>query len=327
MGLQEFDLIVSYSQIHTWRLCSRKYHYKYNEQLEPKVKALQLKQGDVIHQALEAYSKGENWKKVLNRISQENEILALEDGDIELKQIIKNSIKIIRNYIRSWEDDRWNYIFVEKEFDPIFLCEVQGQRIGLVIKIDGLIEDEDGRLWLIERKTNQKFKDPESRIRDLQTSLYCWVLWKLGYDVQGVIWDEVRTKLPTVPKVLKNGLISKRKNIDTDYVTFKKALKNNGQTIEGYEDILERLEFNTFFRRQPFPADKEFVKNIVKDFKSTVVRLVKYRYKPIAEVSFICGNCDYYHLCMADLKGLDTEFMKKASYKQRRNRSRAKEKE
>ena len=321
MGSQnKFDLIVSYSQIHTWRLCSQKYDYKYNQRLEPKIKAYQLQQGDVIHQCLEAYSKDLSWKKVLRGILEKNEILALVDGDEELRKIVQDSKMIIRNYIRNWKDEKWEYIFVEHEFDPIYLCEVSGQKIGLVIKIDGLIKDSDGRLWLLERKSNKKFKDPDSRIRDLQTSLYCWGLWKLGYDVEGVMWDEVRTKLPVIPSVLKNGLISKRKNIDTDFETFVTALEENEQDEDGYEDILERVKFNTFFRRHPFPADKEFVSNIVDQFKVTVKRMVRFKDKPVAEVSFICGNCDYYHLCMADLKGLDTDFMKKASFKSRERR-------
>jgi len=312
-----FDLVLSYSSINTWRACSQRYHYKYNERLEPKAKSYALALGDVIHECTSASAEGNDWREKFNQLIDKYGGIQI-DGEEEQEDVFESAYTILQNYYRHWRDDSIKYLWVEKEFGPIPFTTFKDKKIGLVFKVDAVVQDLEGRQWLLERKTNKEFKDPESRLRDLQTSIYMWGLREVNIPVSGFMWDEIRTKVPSVPQILKNGNVSKRRRIDTDYRTFKRALKKNGQSSKGYEDILEGLKDRVFFRRQYFPFKEEFVDNVVKHAKYTAKEIASQR--SIAEMSFMCGRCDYYHLCMSELNGLDTTFMRKASFQSRRRR-------
>src|SRR5690606_40171791 len=71
---------VSFSELKTWRTCRQMYHYKYRENLEPRLKSPALKRGAWIHSLLEAYYKGKDWREVHRElVNQFNELLEEED--------------------------------------------------------------------------------------------------------------------------------------------------------------------------------------------------------------------------------------------------------
>src|SRR5690606_18185499 len=126
-------------------------------------------------------------------------------------------------------------------------------------KIDAVAETPDSRVWLTEHKTHQRFPDEHVRFSNFQAVMYCWVLPEIGFpSPDGVLWDYIRTKPPTVPDLLVNGGLSKRKNIDTTPEVYLKAIKEHGLNPADYQDMLELLKGKeeSFYKRVFLPAPK-----------------------------------------------------------------------
>ena len=318
----DYEIVLSYSQIKDFRVCTQKHYYKYRLGLRPREKDYPLAMGDVMHGLTEARAKGEDWVKKLKEFEKKYARMFVEEIDGNL---IGDAKKIMKGYERRWKNEPLEYLLIEEFIGPITL--VANPRIGFVFKSDGVVRDSEKLLWNLERKTRKKFKDPGYMLKDLQSALYCWALRELDYPVQGTLWDEIRTKVPSVPPVLKRGGLSVAKKIDTDYHTYARAIKKNGLNRKKYAAVLDRLKQrkNAFYRRQAFSMDNAMVNRIVKHAKRTAVEILKAR-KPVMELGFACNFCEFSKLCEAKLDNLDISFMMKADFT-RRPRGKKKEKE
>lgn len=151
---------------------------------------------------------------------------------------------------------------------------------------------------------------------DLQTLLYVWGLEKNKTQVEGILWDYVRSKPPTEPEVLKKGGLSIAQNIDTDYDTYLEAIKKNKLKPRDYQEKLKSLEgaSEKFFRRVYMTAPPDVVKQLVKDMVITSEEIQKNPGCRVRSLSFDCKQCMFHNLCQAELRGLDTDFILKSQY-------------
>lgn len=155
----------------------------------------------------------------------------------------------------------------------------------------------------------------------MQLVVYQWLLPQLGYPKpDGVIWDYLRTKAPAKPQLLKNGELSKRKNIDTTYDVYMSTVEEllGEESLADYEEFAQTLKGkeDNFYRRIPLPhpSDK-LVDSVVEDLLSTIKEI---REKgPTAQVRNMtkdCKFCPYYNLCQAEVRGLDSDYIRKTEY-------------
>lgn len=123
---------------------------------------------------------------------------------------------------------------------------------------DGLIMLEDGSYWVLEHKTYASVRGPEQFTMDDQTKTYAAIAAEL-YDlpIAGIYYNILRKKLPTIPRLLKNGGLSQAMAIDTTYQVYLRTLQHYHLDPHAYTDILTRLatKGNTFFYR--FPIHKQ----------------------------------------------------------------------
>jgi hypothetical protein len=327
---EDFDLIVSYSMLRTWRVCRGQWHYRYVDRIEPRRKDIRLVKGDIIAQCLEAYSRGDDWKKVIAEY-QVKYAKMFEEEQEYYGNVVSDCKKIVNRYGRRYEEEEFEYLFVEQEFGPVPFCgvyNIDGPKIGIVIKPDAVIRTlSDGKIWVLERKTQAKFADMGWRLYDMQTCLYIWVLQKLGLKIHGILWDEIRTKNAAIPQVLKSGELSRRKNIDTDWPTYLRAIRKQGLDPKDYRDMKAHLKHNdeSFFRRQYFNIKPALVSNITKDSQKTARDLFRNRDKNILELGFMCRLCDFSSICKAKLTGVDYKFIMKSDFRRRRRGPRRQE--
>lgn len=313
---------VSHSKVKLGRRCLKAYEYRYVQKLRKRVKGRALLVGSLIHSCLESYFRdGHYLTEITKWREQEFNAMFVEEQALHA-DVIPLVKAVIRGYIANWKASNLEMIWVEKEFRT----EID-QGLILVGKIDGRAREVGTkRQWLVEHKSCKRMPGEEVRLWDTQAPLYNSVLPLMGEDpVTGVLWDYLRTKLPTKPELLKKGGLSVAKNIDTTKEVYLREIKRHGLDPAGYQDILEHLDSkrDQFYRQVKLPMNKAFGDQLLIEFISTA-RLLE-RLEVLAEsaphlpvftrnLTRDCSWCDYAPLCHAELRGEDTEYLLKHDY-------------
>jgi len=307
------QLVVSYSKIKKWRFCRQSYFFNYVDRIVPKRKPKPLKLGSIVHSMLEAASKEEDWTIIHDQVKKEYSKMMEEEKEY-YGDLPGDSKRIMEGYNKMYVHEKVSFHLIEKELGPVPLTS----KTGLLFKVDRLMTDRPTKLtFLCETKTGRKIPQEEIRIWDLQTVLYVWALRKLGYKVDGVAWDYIRTKSPTIPELLKSGQLTRRKDIDTDWATYQKAIFDNELNLSDYEDMKQLLagKENTFYRRVKIPVPDAMIDPIVEDARTTSLEIYYLAENPVKNISgYTCPRCSYSSLCYAQLRGLDEDFIRKAEF-------------
>ena len=310
---------VSNSKLKTYRRCPNKYRYKYVLKLRPRAKSLPLEKGTWMHALLQAFYEGKSWKKVHKKLVKAFNNLWDEHRE-ELGDLPGECLALMRAYLRQYPDDLKRYRIIDAEMDEIITLP---NGLKLQIIVDLILEDLiDGGLWLWDHKFRAKLGDPDDMLLDPQLTLYFWGLEDMGYkDIRGVMYNEVVTKVPKVPKFLeKSGRLEKRKNIVTDVRTYMQAIKDYDLDPADYADILAIIaanEENRFYRRTPIPKDPPVVKTVLREAVDTAKEIhraeVEGRYPRTFDTS--CKfQCEYKSLCIAELHGADIQSIIQQSF-------------
>jgi hypothetical protein len=312
-------LRISHSRLKTWRRCHKQYDYRYNKKIEKRLKGRALQVGTIIHECIETAVTGGNWLKTLKKHEDNLDSYFIEEiEEMELGNVIQTCGTLVEEYLKFYKKDGITYKAVEQEFSVPLIEE---KEIFFIGKIDAVVSEQK-KPWLFERKTCSKIPDEEIRMSDIQAVLYWWALPQfMNIDPAGVIWDYVRTKAPAVPEPLKAGGLTQRKNIDTLHSIYLKEIVDKKLNTKDYKEILESLKGKeaNFFRRIRLPFSKELRDQIVKETKSTALEIHRLgKVLKDRNMTYDCNRCDYFKLCQAELRGLDTDFILKKYYKERK---------
>lgn len=160
-----------------------------------------------------------------------------------------------------------------------------------------------------------------SRFADYQLLIYHWLLPQLGYPkMDGVIWDYIRKKAPTVPELLKTGGLSRAKSIDTTYSVYIATVDRllGPEARPEYEEFAQTLKGREekFLRRIYLPKpNSAMVNTVVQDLMFSIGEIrEKGPTSTVRSMTKDCNWCQYYNLCQAELRGLDSDFIRKAEY-------------
>lgn len=309
--------ITTHSMLKTFRRCPKQAEFKYVKRLKPKRLGSPLKRGTWVHALLEAYHKGQDWKKVHARYTYEFNNLFDEEKDY-YGDMPTEIYRIMQSYMWHYKNDPWEWI------DAEFQLEAKLPD-GTIYrgKVDALIRNAFG-LWLVDNKTHKTLPDLSFRLLDAQSALYIWAAWENNIPVQGFIWNYIRWKAPSTPKLLKDGTRISDAACDTDYPTFVRALKKykeeNPQFVIRDKDrdkahVLQRQRYefgapqtSEFFRRDVLEKDPEFIERVLQGNYTTSQRLHTYDFSDPDRVERVversCSfSCSYTDLCQAELMG------------------------
>lgn len=207
----------------------------------------------------------------------------------------------------------------ERDVGQLFF---QGRPVVHEGRIDMIIRDKEGRLWIVDHKTAAQFGQMAFLDLDAQCSTYIWALRRvLGIPVQGVIYNQLKKNAPGPPDVLKSGNLSKNKQQKVSYHTYMQAIVEAGEDPAYYEDFLHYLKFekSDYFRRvQTYRSDTEL--DIIED--TIVLEVVDMLNNPVIYPNpgmFNCNGCQFYHPCLARQDGSDVQWILNSSgtYKKR----------
>lgn len=318
---------ISNSRISRWNTCKRAHHYAFNEKLERKTPPAPLYKGKIIHECIEELINDRDWRPILEKYTEEYNNMFEEEkaeyGDLPTELRI-----IMEGYEKRYEDDGLTYLEkdgkkAEHEIQLVISEEAApgSDKEGIVYvgKIDAIAQDEQDRVWLMDHKTFKKLPDEDFRWTNQQVNLYTWAMPQIGFPKpDGVIWDYIRTKVPTKPKLLKSGELSKNKNIDTTYETYYNEIIANGLDPADYEEFLESLKENedNFYRRITLPTRENIIQPIVEDMINTA-KEIHYLGETLKSRNLgrHCTYCPFKQICQVELMGGDSEFIKKSEYR------------
>jgi hypothetical protein len=199
----------------------------------------------------------------------------------------------------------------------------QGLPVTYGGRIDLLVQDEDGGIWIVDWKTAAqitKEENAEFLSLDDQITSYVWALWLLGLDVKGFIYVEIKKGYPQEPEPLtrryKGRLFSTNKMMDFEAELYEKTVKENDPDayLNGlYDEFIEYLRTEgtgrfTFWHQQHRNHEElaEAGRNIF--FEAEEMTDPKTRIYPNAG-KFNCGTCAFIIPCQAKNRGEDVDYM------------------
>jgi hypothetical protein len=191
---------------------------------------------------------------------------------------------------------------------------------------DRIVEDDEGRLWIMDFKTVTQF-DIAKLETDPQISTYSWGA-ELYYKrpIEGFVYLQFKKKLVDDPKILKNGDISVDKSQNTNYYRYLELIKfkfgNVNSAPEKYveclnELLMEESEYGDKYirydlvRRNEYSRKKEYglIKMEILDMMAKDVRIYP---NPTAQCKM---DCLFRNACIALDDGGDSQYILDNNFK------------
>ena len=309
---------LSNSKVKTWRRCPKQYEFKYVMGLRKRTTTLPLARGDWIHQMLQCHYDGEGWQQRWKELTIGFENMFDEEKE-ELGDLPGETKRIMQSYLHRYKREDSQMRVVDSELNEIIKIN---DDLNFEFIIDLIVEEHDG-LWLWDHKTVKTFMDSDFMLLDAQLARYFYCAEKMGYTpLRGIIFNEIRTKPPSVPELLKSGGLSKRQNIDTDVLTYRRAIRDAGLDEADYADILQTIarKGDTFFRRTRLPKDRPLTKRLMRElvWSAREIRAAEAREQfPRTPDKSCTWGCDFTDICIAELFGGDIDSMIKSNFERR----------
>lgn len=310
---------ISFSEINAWSTCRKKWEFLYVRNLVPKKARRVPMFGSCGHKGLEALHKGLNYTEAIDKWVKDQitaeEWFEEEVADIEL--IGTQAKNILRRYEPIFKRSNWKILEAEKRFE----IPVAGLTTKLIGYIDLIIEDETGKQWVVEDKfPSTSFKSEEDVELDAQLGIYHYVALRKGFDVVGLIYEQLIQKIPAIPTLNKDGSVS-RKEIYTDWETYEGVIKDQGLDSKDYLDVKDKLAKKEFFKRFHIYRSKHEVRLFMRDVERRIWSIIKKKKHIYRSEGFLaCPTCPYKELCLAELRGHDTDYLIEENFELKKNR-------
>jgi len=290
----------SYSQISAWNSCQWKWMYSYKMGLIYKSNLAATK-GTIIHRVIENILRGREADYDLIVGEEEGEFNPNEYEDIT--NIMRDCIEVGKTSVKFL--DNWETVNINGEPAIEYKIDMplpNGDRY--VGYIDWVAKDPDGKIWLVDFKTRDKFLPDWTEELNLQMSAYQYALYKLGVITTGSVSLQIKSSAPKKPKKNKSGLFSKAKIVST-WETYKATVIEDGQDPNDYLDMQEKLAEVQFFKMsRAFRSIEELERTWDNVVLRSIDNIKKIGDSPARVMSFMkCNMCKFRELCIEDLKG------------------------
>lgn len=170
-----------------------KYKWHYIDGLTPYKKSHHLTLGSAIHSAFDMHYNKFSDTEVINRAKKTIDDEISQAGPQEAEDLHLVKYTLIGMWLSYPKE-----LSLFKEIKPELPFRIRlFDDIWFIGRVDGLVKDEHGKLWVRELKTSSMaFSQFERRCRTAsQGTGYVWAMRKLGYDVQGMMYDFIKKPL------------------------------------------------------------------------------------------------------------------------------------
>lgn len=199
---------ISYSKLACFRRCRQRYHWQYINKFFPKSSEGQVR-GSAGHAALAEWHKTYDAETALKAAWMKWSAEGFTEGaGWDLTE------ETLQRYFQwSKENDTFRILSSEQKFEIVF----HQPRVKFIGYIDGVVLQEDGRIWLLENKFNKRV-ETQHLVMDAQASAYLLAAKLLQQEAVGVLYNIIRvgTKLAQTDPVVRASLY--RNSLGLTYV-------------------------------------------------------------------------------------------------------------
>ena len=336
------------SDIRTFRSCRRKWQWSSGLQmnLEPVIPYVPFFTGKALHAALEFYYRdGVPLDQTVDKylLSEKENMERVDDLWPAEKTSFEEQIDLIRDMIyhyslwqaqdeRKYADKNLEFISLEQGFEiPLPLPDFVGEHPDATLggRFDGIVKHKGtGQYWIWETKTTRSATElTRSLVNDEQCGVYMYAASKmLGVPVVGVLYNILRKKTPTEPKMLQNGSLSQARSIDTTAFHYLSTIRScfpdwSKETIEQeYGEMLASLLPNEdkFFLRYPVHRSDVEIKMLMTNVYHTAIEMMNPQLALYPAPNWLnCNFCQFRSPCLAMNAGGNYRVLLEEEYQHR----------
>jgi len=326
----------SASKINRWRRCKHACYYSDVLGLEPITKSIAPQKGIVLHECLNNYYAGKDWTDPIKNLVVDLEHVFDEERE-EWAYLPKELYRISKGYINAYKTLDAGSVTLATEYKVEYKLNDNHTYIGY---IDWIVMDANKRVWIADHKTVKALPEERDLYMDLQLVMYFDAVMNdkvlmdkitsLGGTLSGFMFNHIKTKAPKEPAILKSGGLSKAQ-IDTDVATYFETVKKHGLNPEDYEDMIEKLSKNVYFKRMKLPVNRKTIDIMKAEIIATMDEYDEYvNAENVPKTRFVrntlkqrCSwDCSYQKLCYGELAGMNIDDIISADFqKKESNRS------
>lgn len=316
---------VGQSKVNTWRRCRQEYQYKYVENLQRKATKRPLFFGKIVHRMIEENGEGKNPMKVLREVKKSIDKMGVfETEKQEMYETVEDARLIMSDYFDYWPKDEFKLIPQDDENGETRYTEHEfaldiGDDIVFKGQIDGIIKTPNKLRWVMENKSfNKALPSEDHRWRNLQTVVYARAIEMLGWvrRIDGVMWNYIKSKPPTVPHQNKDGRLSKAHIVTLPRVWWSRIEEFNLDPDDYKDQIAQAVASrDEYFQHIYTPINRTVADNIWTGFVASAVEMRdNHGRRDEMNLGRHCEWCDYESVCRAKLTGSDVDFVKEREF-------------
>jgi hypothetical protein len=241
------------------------------------------------------------------------------------EELLREAWNLVFRYAAQWEDD-WTIMAVEEQFE----VTLDNGEI-LTLTPDLIVEDSAGAVWVVDHKTTDRMPAAaQTGDESLQALTYMSMLKPLIPNLRGFVFNYLRKKAPTEPRLTKTGdkRVADLARIDTDYETLLLFLEENAPDLLDdpvhKQRLAELKETDKFFVRHYVYTSDEMLASTIEDIETTVQHIHLSEETDRWHRVFLpyagpqsCTRCPFKELCVAEMRGYNVEPLLDALYEPR----------
>ena len=228
----------------------------------------------------------------------------------QIQEKLELGLGMLENY-RSFDQiasPEWEVVSTEENYST----KIPKTRGRLAGRIDLIIRQPDGSIWVIDHKT--RGTQPDSRNLDLDDQLtgYAYLVWKTLKVIPGnIIFNTLIRVQPSPPRQLSSGKFSVDRSQGTTLELFLQTIREAGQSEEDYAPFIAYLTdqgYRPFFNRIGQYRTREelesFEERLFWEYK-TMREVGRNPLSAVPEPNQFCSRCEFLAPCLMKERGYD----------------------
>ena len=283
-----------------------------------KFEEIQNKAGELLKDTL-------TWREYLTEvIAKEYAELSEDNKKIIGLNYIDDLAHIMAQYEYYYTNDVINFLDIEHD-KRCGMGNYNNKKVILKYICDGIVQLANNKIYILEHKSYSSSPMTfEDTWLNTQTAIYVSALRAQGYEIEGVLWDNIKSVAPKKPKVLKNGSYGVQDSGVTlfsfiDYNTIMQGPEAVIQFMsslpkEVYDLGIENNKDN-FLSRHITVFNEHAVDEMLYDTTAVLGEITKDSPLIYRNIGWACNNCQYKPLCRAHMLCEDEAMVLSTLYK------------